>query len=61
MHSLATRVHINTPSRWAEAHKGANSARRNFLVFKILDLSWTALSCNERISPGDCGALLVCC
>jgi len=30
MHSLATRVHVNTPSRWAEAHKGANSARRIF-------------------------------
>ena len=39
MHSLATRVHINTPSRWVEAHKGANSARRFFwaadLVFLI--------------------------
>jgi hypothetical protein len=32
MHSLATRVHVNTPSRWAEAHKGANSAHSTFLV-----------------------------
>ena len=35
MHSLATRVHINTPSRWVEAHKGANSARRIFFGSQV--------------------------
>ena len=53
MHSLATRVHVNTPSRWAEAHKGANSARRIFFgVLGILESEPRVRLAHERISPG---------
>ena len=67
MHSLATRVHVNTPSRWAEAHKGANSARRIFLgLLGILESELRMRLAQEAKVPGgrpgkSCSASLVCC